>query len=102
MVLERVATRSELQPGQLKLVQVGGEDICLANVDGEVYAFKDNCSHKDFPLSSGALEDDVIECAWHGARFDVKTGRALALPAIKPIRTYEVRVEGGRIMVAVS
>jgi 3-phenylpropionate/trans-cinnamate dioxygenase ferredoxin component len=76
-----------------------GERICLVLTDGEVYAFQDRCSHRDFPLSSGRQDGDQIECAWHGARFDVKTGRALCLPAIKSIRVYEVRIEDGDVYV---
>jgi 3-phenylpropionate/trans-cinnamate dioxygenase ferredoxin subunit len=79
-----------------------GEKICLVSVDGEVYAFEDRCSHRDFPLSNGHLDHDQIECAWHGARFDVRTGRPLCLPAIRPVRVYEVRVVDGDILVAVD
>ncbi|MFW6201700.1 MAG: Rieske (2Fe-2S) protein, partial [Gemmatimonadota bacterium] len=63
---------------------------------------QDNCSHQDFPLSAGELEGEQVVCGWHGARFDCASGRALALPAIKPIQTYEVKVEGGEVWVAVE
>ncbi len=96
----RVATLAEVPPGTLLGVEVGEERICLANVDGEIYALADNCSHQEFPLSAGMLEEDQLECAWHGARFDVTTGRALCLPAIRPVKTYEVKVEEGSIYVA--
>lgn len=92
----------DVPPGKVLAVQIDGSNVCLANADGAVYAFKDNCSHRDFPLSEGTLEGNTIECAWHGARFDITTGRALSLPAIKPIRMYEVRVEDGEIYVAVQ
>ncbi len=96
----RVAALAEVAPGQLLSVEVAGEKICLANVEGEIYAVRDNCSHKDFPLSSGTLADTEIECSWHGARFDLETGRALCLPAIKPVRTYEVKIDAGEIYLA--
>lgn len=96
----RVAALADVPPGKLLGVEIGGRAICLANADGEIWAFQDNCSHKDFPMHSGELDGKQIECAWHGARFDVTTGRALRLPAIKPIRTYEVKVEDGEILVA--
>jgi 3-phenylpropionate/trans-cinnamate dioxygenase ferredoxin subunit len=99
---ERVASLEEIPPGTLRRVDVNGHDVCLANADGQIYAFRDNCSHRDFPLSEGILEGDQLECSWHGARFDVTTGRALRLPAIKPIRQYEVRVEDGEIFVALN
>ena len=98
--LVKVATLEEVPPGTLLGVEVEDERICLANVDGEIYALADNCSHQEFPLSAGMLEDDQLECGWHGARFDVTNGRALCLPAIRPVKTYEVRVEDGAIYVA--
>jgi 3-phenylpropionate/trans-cinnamate dioxygenase ferredoxin component len=96
----RVAAEAEVPPNTLLHVEVGDEMICLANADGRIYAFRDNCSHRDFPLSSGAIVDNTVECAWHGGRFDMATGRATQLPAIKPIRTYPVRVESGEIFVS--
>ena len=79
-----------------------GEKICLVLVDDQVYAFQDRCSHRDFPLSSGHLDGDQIECAWHGARFDVTSGRPLCLPAIKAVPVYEVRVDEGDVYVLVD
>jgi 3-phenylpropionate/trans-cinnamate dioxygenase ferredoxin component len=96
----RVASLDAVPPGTLLGVEVGGHRVCLANAAGEICAFRNNCSHKDFPLDAGTLEDGQVTCAWHGARFDVRTGRALRLPAIKPIPTYEVKVEDGAIYVA--
>lgn len=100
----RVATLDDVPPGKVLGVVAAGRRICLANVDGTVYAVQDNCTHKDFPLSAGMLdvEEASIECAWHGARFDLATGRALALPAFRPVKTYEVKVEDGEIYVAID
>jgi 3-phenylpropionate/trans-cinnamate dioxygenase ferredoxin subunit len=95
----QVATADQIPEGTLLGVQVDGHNICLANVEGAIYALKDNCSHQDFPLSAGCLEDGRVECAWHGAKFDPASGRAVALPAIRPVKTYEVRVEGDAILV---
>jgi len=97
----RVASLADLPPGTLLGVEVDGVRVCLANVDGQVYALRDNCSHKEFPLSAGELEDGQLVCAWHGARFALDTGRATRLPAIKPVATFEVRVEDGDILVGV-
>lgn len=98
----RVAAEAEVPPNSLKAVEVNGVKVCLVHAGGAIHAFKDNCSHRDFPLSAGTLEDGTIECAWHGARFDVATGRAVRLPAIKPVRKYDVKVENGEIYVAVE
>jgi 3-phenylpropionate/trans-cinnamate dioxygenase ferredoxin subunit len=98
-----VASLDEIEPGTLTEVEVNGRSVCLARTaDGEVYAFRNNCSHRDFPLHTGTLEENQIECSWHGARFDVVTGRALRLPAIRPITTYEVTVSGADILVTID
>jgi len=78
-----------------------GLKICIANSDGEIYAIADRCTHRDFPMANGSVHGGAtIECAWHGARYDLKTGRAIRLPAIKAIKTYEVRIAGNDILVA--
>lgn len=96
----RVASLDDVAPGSTMRVEIGDTGICLCNIDGTIYALRDNCSHKDFPLSEGELDGARIECKWHGARFDVPSGRAVQLPAIRPVKTYEVRVEGTEIWVA--
>jgi 3-phenylpropionate/trans-cinnamate dioxygenase ferredoxin subunit len=96
----RVASLAELPPGTLLGVEVEDRGVCLANADGTVYAFQDNCSHRDYPLHDGALEGTRLECAWHGGKFELSSGRAVGLPAIKPIETFEVRIEGDDILVA--
>ena len=95
MAFVRVAALSELPEGSVMGVEASGTRICLAHCQGEVYAFADNCSHRDFPLSAGELDPDdcTITCEWHGARFDVPTGRALCLPAIKPVATFPCRTD---------
>jgi 3-phenylpropionate/trans-cinnamate dioxygenase ferredoxin component len=98
----RAAALSDVPPNTLLAVDVDGVSVCLANADGRIYAFRNNCSHRDFPLDQGELVGTEITCAWHGARFDVTSGRAKRLPAIKPITTYEVRVDGEDILVAVA
>ena len=98
----RVAAERDVPPNSLLAVDVGDVRICLAHADGRIYAFQDNCTHRDFPLSEGTIEDGTIECTWHGARFDMASGRATRLPAIKPVKTYDVRVENGDILVAIE
>jgi nitrite reductase/ring-hydroxylating ferredoxin subunit len=98
----RVAALADIPPGTLLGVEADGVSVCLANAGGQIYAFKNNCSHRDFPLDTGALEGTKVECSWHGAKFDVTTGKAVQLPAIKPIVTYDVRVEDNEVFVAVE
>lgn len=95
----RVAAVSDLPPNKLLGVELDEHRVCLANADGRIYAFRDNCSHQDFPLSAGEVDDGTVECAWHGAKFDMESGRALSLPAIRPIDTYPVKVEDNDIFV---
>jgi 3-phenylpropionate/trans-cinnamate dioxygenase ferredoxin component len=100
----RAASLSDLAEGGLLGVEVAGTRVCLARVDGEVYAFRDNCSHRDFPLSEGELdtEECLVTCDWHGATFDIRTGAARSLPATRPITVFGVRVEGEDILVEVG
>ncbi len=104
MAFVRVASLSEVPEGEVLAVEAEGKRVCLAHVEGEVYAFADNCSHRDFPLSNGEVDPDdcSITCEWHGARFDVRTGAALSLPATRPIPVYPARVEGDEVYVDVA
>lgn len=98
----RVATRSEVPPGGMKAVDVDGVQIALCNVGGEFYAVHDECTHECFPLSEGTLEGHTLVCILHGARFDVRTGEVLALPAYGPVTTYDIELDGEDILVAVE
>jgi len=93
----KVADLSECPPGTLLDVEAGRESIVLANIDGDLYALENRCSHQDLPLSDGELDGDRLECLYHGARFDVCTGKAVGLPAIKPVETYPVELRGQEI-----
>ncbi len=97
----KVADLDRCPPGNLLRVKVGNVSVVLANVDGDIYALKDRCSHQDFPLSDGELEDNQLECIYHGARFDVCTGRATQLPAIRPVTSFAVEVREQEIFVQV-
>jgi 3-phenylpropionate/trans-cinnamate dioxygenase ferredoxin subunit len=98
----KVATLEECPPGSLRSVMVGMEPVVLANVDGSIYAVVDRCSHEDLPLSDGEIEDGILVCQYHGARFDPATGAARALPAVKPIKTYPVEVRDDGVYVRKS
>lgn len=94
-----VADLDELGEGEMMAVEVDGEPVCLAKVNGEVCAFTDNCTHISGPLSEGDLEGAVLTCPWHGARFDVRTGKVLRGPARQDILTYPVQIEGKAILI---
>ena len=93
----------ELPPGEVKIVRAGELAIGVYNLYGEYYAIEDRCSHDDGPLAEGDfdVEEAVAICPRHGARFDIKTGRALSLPAYQPVEAFEVFVEDGLIKVRV-
>ncbi len=98
----RVAAMEDCPPGSLLGVEVGEERIVLANVAGGFFALENRCSHADFPLSDGFLEGGRLECAHHGAQFDVSDGRAVRLPALRPVPTLEVEVRGFDLFVLVE
>jgi 3-phenylpropionate/trans-cinnamate dioxygenase ferredoxin component len=99
----RVASTEDCgENGCLHTVTGGGEAIVLARWDGEIFALEDRCSHQDFPLSSGEVEDGKIECIFHGAKFDLRTGKAVRLPAIAPVRTFPVEIRGDGIFIQVE
>ncbi len=97
----KVADRGDCPPGSLFEVEVEQLRIVLANVEGDLYALQNRCSHQDLPLSDGELEGDQLECLYHGARFDVCTGKATGLPAIKPVEAYPVELRGQEIYVQI-
>ena len=96
----RVARVKEIAPGELLRVEVAGRLICLANVDGAIYAVDDDCTHISGPLDQGELEGCVLTCPLHLARFDVCSGRVLRGPARDDLPTFAVRVRGGEVFVA--
>ena len=95
-----VAKTSEIEPGQMILVEVDDEDVAVANVNGEYYAFGAECPHAGGPLEEGDVEGNIVVCPWHGAEFDMTTGKALTMPASDSISTYQVRVDGEEIQLS--
>jgi nitrite reductase/ring-hydroxylating ferredoxin subunit len=90
---------SDLQPGQVKLVQLEGQGIALYNVGGTFFATSDECTHRGGPLSEGDLDGEVVTCPFHGSRFDVATGKVVRGPAEKPVQTFRVVREGDVVRV---
>ena len=98
----KVATRAELPPGSRKLVEVHGQPVALFNINGAYHAVDDVCTHDGGPLADGALSDCEIECPRHGARFDIRSGRALCMPAIEPITVHKVELRGDDLYVTLN
>ena len=95
----KVAEVSELGPGDMKRVNVGNDEVLLVNVDGAIHACDDVCTHSYYSLSEGDLSGEEIECALHGALFNVTTGAVITPPAVVPLRIFQVRIEGDDILV---
>lgn len=78
-----------------------GKDICVARVGNEVFAIEDNCSHQDAALSEGEQNGYKIECWLHSAEFDLRTGEALTPPAVQPVKTFPVSIDGNNVVVEI-
>ena len=94
----KVAEVNALPPGEMMVVESGGEQVLLVNVEGNVYACEDICSHAFASLSEGDLNGAEVECPLHGSAFNVTTGEALSPPAFDSIKTYQLRIEDGNIL----
>ena len=95
----KVAEVGELSPGEMKMVEVGENQILLANVAGNIWACDNICTHAGAPLSEGELDEDQVECPLHGSVFDVVTGEVIGPPAAENLRLFQVTIEGPDILV---
>ena len=95
----KVANAKDIQPSQMKEVEVNGENICVANVEGKYYAIGSICTHEGGPLADGTLEGYEVECPWHNSKFDIRTGEVRSPPASEPEPTYEIKVDGNSILI---
>jgi naphthalene 1,2-dioxygenase system ferredoxin subunit len=98
----KAADRGALGGGEVIGVVVAGHEIALYEMDGEIFATDDICTHAYAKLSDGWMERGEIECPLHAGRFEIKTGKATAPPCIDDVKTYPVRVEGDEIQVNVG
>lgn len=103
MAVVAVGRAEDVQPERPLRVVVNGDPIAIFNVHDELYAIGDTCTHEEFSLSDGEMVGDyVVECALHGAQFDVRTGAVVCLPATEPTPSYPVWVEDGVVKVEVE
>jgi nitrite reductase/ring-hydroxylating ferredoxin subunit len=99
--LVKVANVADVPPGEMLLVDVNGDEVALANVQGTIYAISDECTHMGGRLSQGLLEGTVITCPLHSGQFDVVTGEVVGEPPDEPLTCYRVQVsDSGEIFVA--
>jgi len=96
------AGEGDVPAGTAHMVELAGKRLAICNTGEGVYTIDDKCTHDGGPLDQGFLDGNQIECPRHGARFDVTSGRAVVLPAVRPVKTYATRVTDGRIKVEVE
>jgi nitrite reductase/ring-hydroxylating ferredoxin subunit len=97
----KVATTSEVPPGQAKQVQANGKAIALFNLGGSYHAIDNTCPHRGGPLAEGEVEGNAVTCPWHGAKFSVTSGEVLSPPARAGVASYRTRVNGQDIEVEI-
>jgi len=96
---EKVGLLADMDEDEPLAVKLGGKEIGVYIVDGQVHAIEDVCPHAYTLLSQGFVDGEEIECPLHGAIFHIPTGKCLAEPAERDLETYDVRVENGEIFV---
>ena len=96
-----IAPASELPNGERLFVELGDKPVVIFNIAGQYFAIGDICTHDDGPLGDGVLEGDNIVCPRHGAEFDIKTGKAMTMPAVIDIPAYPVQIRDGTIFVGI-
>ena len=99
MPSETILRLDELEEGAMKAIDLGGEEVVVAKVGGECFAFGGLCSHEGAPMVEGTLEGTTVTCPWHFTEFDVKTGAVVGGVTNDPLPAYEVRVDGNKIRV---
>jgi len=96
-----ICPANEIESGERIFVEIDGQPIVVLKIAGELFAIGDVCSHDDGPLGDGEIQGHEIVCPRHGANFDVRTGKALTLPAVVDILTYPLRIKNGRVEIGI-
>jgi nitrite reductase/ring-hydroxylating ferredoxin subunit len=102
MAFVKVGLKKEISAGKMKVIDVAGVSVLLANIAGEYYAIGNKCTHRGCKLSSGVFEGETVKCPCHKSVFNVKTGEVMHGPASKPAPKYAVRVEEEQILVGIK
>ena len=97
-MLVRVGDASDVAHGQMRVFDVAGTKVNVANAEGQLYAFDDTCTHAGCSLARGQLEGTTVTCACHGSQFDVTSGAVLRGPAQRPVRSHAVQVRGSDLL----
>jgi len=95
----RIAAIADIPPGEMRSFDLGLYNIVVAHTDAGFFAALDECTHDSAPISDGELDDGEVVCARHGARFELATGAVKAPPALVPLDTFELKIEGEDILI---
>lgn len=98
VTLVRIGASKDVGAGQMRVFEVAGTRVNVANADGHLYAFDDTCTHRGCSLARGKLDGTTVTCACHGSQFDVTTGAVIRGPAARPVRSRLVQVEGENLL----
>jgi 3-phenylpropionate/trans-cinnamate dioxygenase ferredoxin subunit len=98
VTLVRVGGSKDVVPGQMRVFDLGGTKVNVANAGGNLYAFDDTCTHAGCSLGRGKLDGTTVTCPCHGSQFDVTSGVVLRGPAKRPVRSRSVKVEGENLL----
>ena len=94
----RIGNADDVQAGQMRVFDLSGTKVNVANADGRLFAFDDTCTHMGCSLANGDLEGTTVTCACHGSQFDVTSGAVLRGPAQRPVRSRQVQVDGDALV----
>jgi 3-phenylpropionate/trans-cinnamate dioxygenase ferredoxin subunit len=94
-----VGSAGEIVDGEINSYGAGERQVAIANVDGDLHAFDDLCTHQQCSLAEGELDATTVECPCHGSQFDITTGKAIGGPATEPVDIFEVREQDGDLQV---
>ena len=97
MNLIKICDLSEIPNGSIKKFEINDDEITICNINNQIFAINDNCSHDEASLQEGFIDGYEIECPMHGAKFDIRTGEVTCLPAVSPIKTYNIKINNGAI-----
>jgi nitrite reductase/ring-hydroxylating ferredoxin subunit len=95
----RIGNPTDIGAGQMRVFDVAGTKVTVANADGNLYAFDDRCTHTGCSLAHGRLEGTTVTCACHGSQFDITTGAVLRGPATRAVHSHSVAVDGEKLLV---
>ena len=98
-MLVRIGSSGDVVAGQMRVFDVAGTKVSVANANGHLHAFDDTCTHTGCSLAKGKLEGTTVTCPCHGSQFDVTSGAVLRGPARRPVRSRAVQVEGEHLLV---